>query len=280
MSVPQIFVEQGAAHVCEAAEAIHIRRQAEQCAQIYPKREVLIQEPPTGGVAIRSLPDFEGKLNRVVGCGKNALLQESDLSDLKAFYAAVGLTPEIHLSPFAPASTLKILADYGYVERAVLSTHWCDIKEWANRSAQESPASVSIRQAEPYEAERFMEASVAGFQDKPRAPEVLHFLAELAIRRGDLLYFALVDGEIAGTAVMARIETQNTYVAHFYLDSTIPEYRGRGVHLALIQARLRAAHRLGFSSATAITSVGDGSARNAERAGLRIAYNIPVFVIP
>ncbi|KAJ5117016.1 hypothetical protein N7456_001364 [Penicillium angulare] len=279
MSIPQILIEQGAAHVCEAAEAIHIRRQAEQCAQIYPTHQVLIREASKGGVAIRTLPDFQGKLNRVVGCGKHGLLQESDLHELKSIYADVGLTPEIHLSPFAPASTLRTLADGGYVEKGVLSTYWCDIKEWANRPAQQSPVSVAIRQVEPHETELFIDSSVAGFQDKPRAPEVLRFLAELAIRREDLLYFALVDGEIAGTAVMARINAQNTHVAHFYLDSTIPAYRGRGVHLALIQARLRAAHRLGLSLATAITSVGDGSARNAERAGLRIAYNIPVLAL-
>ena len=280
MSTPKIWTDRHTAQICEEAEAIHTRRQVEECALIYPEQQVLVQEAAKGGFAIRTLPDFEGKLNRVVGCGKEALLQETDFRELESIYATIGLAPQIHLSPFAAASAPKSLISRGYVERGVLSTYWCDIKEWGMRTAPDSPAGVLVRQAEPHEAEQFVAASAVGFQDKGRNPELLHLLAALAVRRKDTLYFALVDGEIAGTAVMAHIMAGDTSVAHFYLDSTVPAYRGRGVHLALIQARLRAAHRLGFSLATTITSVGDGSARNAERAGLSIAYTTPVFVSP
>jgi GNAT superfamily N-acetyltransferase len=94
------------------------------------------------------------------------------------------------------------------------------------------------------------------------------------------LFIARVDNKIAGSAALASIKTSDGGVAHLYLDSTLPGYRGRGVQQALIQARLREALRRGLSLATTIARVGDGSARNAERAGLRIAYTTSIFTRP
>ncbi|KAJ5733832.1 hypothetical protein N7493_002618 [Penicillium malachiteum] len=241
----------------------------------------MIHTAPKGGLAIRTLPEFEGKLNRAVGCGKDELLQEKDLKELELIYMSLGLKPEIHLSPFAQASTPDFLLANGYVEKGDLSTYWCDINKWAEQSSSDDPPeNLVVRLAEPHEMELFMEASAVGFQDKGRTPKLLRMLAQLAIERKDILYLCLVDGAIAGTAVMALMETSAGGVAHFYLDSTVPAYRGRGVHRALIQTRLRAAHQLGLCLATAITSVGDGSARNAERVGLQLAYITPQFTAP
>ncbi|KAJ6016108.1 hypothetical protein N7540_010699 [Penicillium herquei] len=283
MSPPQIFIDQNKAHIFEEVEAIHVRRQAEICAKIYPEEQIMIHSAPKGGLAIRTLPEFEGKLNRAVGCGKDELLQEEDLKELELIYMPLGLKPEIHLSPFAHTSTPKFLLANGYVEKGDLSTYWCDVRQWAEQSSSndpQAPGNILVRLAEPHEVEMFMDASAVGFQDKGRTPELLRMLAQLAIERKDMLYLCLVDGEIAGTAVMALMETPAGGVAHFYLDSTVPAYRGRGVHRALIKARLRAAHQLGVCLATAITSVGDGSARNAERVGLEIAYITPQFTAP
>ena len=90
----------------------------------------------------------------------------------------------------------------------------------------------------------------------------------------------MIDNQIAGTAALAVLETSKGKVAHFYLDSTLPESHGRGVHLALVQARLREMKRLGLPLATTITTAGSDSARNAERAGMHIAYTTRIFTKP
>jgi GNAT superfamily N-acetyltransferase len=142
---------------------------------------------------------------------------------------------------------------------------------------------LETRLVAAHETEDFIEASIIGFQSHGRSRELLGELARIATRRADTqLFIALVDNKIAGSAALASIAIENSDggVAHLYLDSTLPGYRGRGVQQALIQARLREAQRRGLSLATTITRVGDGSARNAERAGLRIAYTTSIFTRP
>ncbi len=60
--------------------------------------------------------------------------------------------------------------------------------------------------------------------------------------------------------------------ALLFADSTLEKYRGRGLHLALIRARLQHAAELGCDLATASTAPGSTSQRNYERAGFRVIY--------
>jgi GNAT superfamily N-acetyltransferase len=54
--------------------------------------------------------------------------------------------------------------------------------------------------------------------------------------------------------------------------STVPEARGRGAQLALLDARLRYAVEHGCDLAMMCALPGSASQRNAERQGFRIAY--------
>ncbi|CEO59651.1 hypothetical protein PMG11_04319 [Penicillium brasilianum] len=284
MSTPQLLIEPQLANQCEDAEALHIWRQGQVCAQLYPDQDIVFRPVPNGGVAIRTLPALTGKLNRAVGCGKDGELGNSTLMGLESLFSTIGLTPEIHLSPFAKPSTLQDLIEHGYEEQCVLSTYWCPLENSADEPtsiAISETAAVETRLVAAHETEDFIEASIAGFQSNGRSRELLGALARIATRRTDTqLFVALVDNEIAGSAALASIETLEGSVAHLYLDSTLPGFRGQGVQKALIQARLHEAQRRGLSLATTITRVGDGSARNVERAGLRIAYATTVLTRP
>lgn len=280
MPASELLTEPYTAHRCEDAEALHIRRQAEVCQELYPDQKVLIQRVPKGGIAIRTLPAFDGKLNRAVGCGEEGELADADMKELESVFAAVGLEPEIHLSPFAKPSVFQSLVSRGYVERSALCTHWCTLQQAVIDDTETctTGAALMIRRATVDETLKFIEASATGFQTNGRSHELLRALALIASRRTDTsLYFAFANNEIAGTAAMATMETAYGGVAHLYLDSTLPGYRGRGVQVALIRARLLDAARLGLGVATTITRIGDGSARNAERAGLRLAYTTAIL---
>jgi GNAT superfamily N-acetyltransferase len=284
MSAPQWSIELHLANQCEDAEALHIWRQAEVCAQLYPDHDVVVRSFTNGGIVIRTLPVFTGKLNRAVGCGKDGDLDKDTLRELESMFAVIGLAPEIHVSPFARPSTLQSLIAQGYKEKGLLSTYWCPLKDPAIESTPNGTlgmGTVETRLVAAHEMEDFIETSIAGFQSNGRSRELLEALARIATRRPDTqLFVAVVNNKIAGSAALASIETSDGSVAHLYLDSTLPNYRGRGVQQALIQARLREARRRGVSLATTITRVGDGSARNAERAGLRIAYTTTILTRP
>lgn len=95
-------------------------------------------------------------------------------------------------------------------------------------------------------------------------------MAEL--REDTILYFALVDGQIAGSAGMALIKTSTGGLAHMYIDSTLPEYRGRGIQTVLLRARLVDARREGYDLASSGCNPGTGSARTYEREGFALSY--------
>ena len=81
-------------------------------------------------------------------------------------------------------------------------------------------------------------------------------------------WLAQVDGV---PAAGAGLNTRNK-LALLFADSTLEKYRGRGLHLALIRARLQHAAELGCDLATASTAPGSTSQRNYERAGFRVIY--------
>jgi GNAT superfamily N-acetyltransferase len=281
MSASSLFTVLSTAKRSEYAEVIHLSRQAEVCRRLFPEQDVLIQPVP-GGIAIRTLPIFLGKLNRVLGLGMEGKVLDEDLCNLESIFASIGLCPEIHLCPFADQSALQSLASCRYVVKGFLNTYACSLKDSAveidHRKPKFAAGLVISRAAAGHEAERFIQASIAGFEDGGRSPEILRVLAEIATLRQDTrLYFATVDNEIAGTAALAVLDTPHGSVAHLYSDSTLPKYRGKGIHAALIQARLSDAKQLGLDFVTTITRVGGGSARNAERAGFRLAYTKAIF---
>jgi len=61
---------------------------------------------------------------------------------------------------------------------------------------------------------------------------------------------------------------------------TLPEFRGRGLQKAFLEARLRAAQQAGCDLAVTLTMPGTISQRNAERAGFRTAYTKVVVKKP
>jgi GNAT superfamily N-acetyltransferase len=132
---------------------------------------------------------------------------------------------------------------------------------------------ITISRVAAERAQEFPSWSLAGYRDGGKAELLLETLARSAVLRADTsLYIATIDWKVAGSAGMAFIETAKGGVAHFYIDSTLPEYRGRGIHRALLRARLADARKAGFDLAPVAPQPGDGSCRNFERAGFSLAY--------
>ncbi len=76
------------------------------------------------------------------------------------------------------------------------------------------------------------------------------------------------DGEPAGAAVMHCADG----VASLTFAAVLPQYRGRGLHQALILRRLEQARASGCTLAVSQAAYASASARNMERCGLRLAY--------
>lgn len=281
MSPPQCWISSAVAEGSGHAEVTHLCRQADVCRQLFPQFDILTEHGAKAGTVIRTLPEFQGKMNRVVGFGTTGPVDKADVRELESTYAAIGLHPEIHLGPGAHPSALPCLRVMGYSSQGILNTYVCSLKNHEILVGHDATAAGPVIQQVSAQdsSERFIQASIAGFEDGGRSTHLLRVLAQIATLRADTrLFLAMIDGEIAGSAALAVVDTPTGSVGHLYLDSTLPSYRGRGVQAGLIQARLAAARRLRLSLVTTITRPGTGSARNFERTGLQLAYTTAIFV--
>ena len=275
-----LFTAPDLARRLEAAEALHVIRQIESYRRLRPGCTALA-EPVAGGVAIASDAAFGRKLNHVVGAGLDRPLTPDDLDRVERLYDGLGLPTEIDLCPHADAGALTALATRGYRVNAFSNSYGRRLTD-----ADLAPAAVpgvEVRRVEAAEAERFVATSVAGFsvQAHRRSADLLEVLACIALDRADTtLYLAFVDGTVAGSAGLAALETPEGPVAHLYIASTHPSQRGRGVQAALLNARLADARRMGLELASIGARPANTSARNAERAGFRLAFTKPTFARP
>jgi GNAT superfamily N-acetyltransferase len=264
-------------HQLEQTEARHLERQVEACTRLRPDLGARVMSV-AGGIAAFTAREYGRKLNHATGCGLDVALSEHELTAMEKAYAKLGLAPEIDLCPFVNRDVLQLLASRGYAANASSNTY-AKVLDHLPLESRANP-SIEIEVLNAANRESFFAASVAGFStEEHRRPAVLlQVLAQIAMIRDDTrLYLARVNGQIAGTAGLALIDLPDIAAAYLYIASTLLAYRGRGVQLALIQARLADAKRAGAKIASITARPAGASSRNALRAGFELAYTKSTF---
>src|SRR5579884_954594 len=183
-------------------------------------------------------------LTRAVGLGLNGPVSAADLD----------------FCPLADPTMLKLLGDRSY-----------RIVECNNALAGPAAGSpdARVRTIHPGEEELWTRVMLEGFFERAEFSAVELDTGRRLLRlEGASAWLALVDGAPAAAAAM----NTRGKLALLFADSTVRRFRNRGLHLALIRARLAHAARLGCDLATASTAPGSASQRNYERAGLRVVY--------
>ncbi|KFY09321.1 hypothetical protein V492_05523 [Pseudogymnoascus sp. VKM F-4246] len=270
-----IFTTLDTAQHVEEADFIHLSRQIEACAKIFPD-EMIVPQAIGGGVAAVTIPSFGRKLNHIVGFGMVGKVEKVDLETAQELYSSKGIPTEVDLCPYADASALHTLASCGYTVNGFSNIYARELTDTDCQESDESGILISVVTRD--RVSEFVRCSSEGFRDTGRPSMLLETLAQIAALRADTrLYFATIDGQIAGTAGLALIETSKGGVAHLYIDSTMPAYRGKGVQAALLRTRLSDARQCGFNLATVTARPSNVSARNTERAGFHLAYTRPTF---
>jgi ribosomal protein S18 acetylase RimI-like enzyme len=260
----------------EAAEAWHLRVQVETWREL-GAADAHVDES-CGGVAAFTEPLFGRKLNHVTGFGMAGAVEEDALVRLETAYAARGLGVEIDLCPHADPGLLPLLARRGYAVNAFSNTYARTLDDVPDRAA----SGIEVLQGDAADA-LFVDASVAGFslQAQRRPRELLVALARIAQAREDTaLFVARVGGQVAGSAGLSVMETPQGRVGELYIASTLPEFRGRGVQAALLQARLVAAKAADCALVFVGARPANTSARNTERVGFRLAFTKATFARP
>ncbi|AMO99489.1 acetyltransferase family protein [Collimonas arenae] len=266
------------AQALEHAEATHLSRQVATYVQLSGRDECRIIAI-AGGVAAVTDAAYGRKLNHVTGLGMGAQLNSKELAELERTYSTLGLETQVDICPHAHNSVLAAMAERNYHVNAYSNTYARYLSPADVFAAPRDGIEIVTDRAivEPI----FVEQSMAGFsvQAVSRPVILLETLARIAVLRTDTrLFAATYDGIVAGTAAMSLIETGAGLVAHLYIASTLPAHRGRGVQLALLNARLAAARGAGCVLACVTARPANTSARNTERAGFGLAYTKSTFV--
>ncbi|KAH6721249.1 hypothetical protein BKA61DRAFT_153959 [Leptodontidium sp. MPI-SDFR-AT-0119] len=260
----------------EEADIIHITRQIDACAQIFPDHRSFTAPVGDGLVSI-TLPSFKKKLNRITGFGMSGPVSEDDLAKAEDLCTNNGVEIAIGLCPLAGSSAIQVLGSRGYIVESFVNSYIRILTDEDLKAV--SIEGVEISRFSEKGVSEFPKWSVEGYKDGGRAELLLDTLARAAVLRDDTtLYSVIVDGKVAASAGMALIETSKGGVAHLYIDSTLPEYRGRGLQAALLKERLKDARKEGFDLASVQARPGNGSCRNIERAGFSLAYTKAWFV--
>jgi GNAT superfamily N-acetyltransferase len=203
-------------------------------------------------------------LTQAVGIGLHGPLCQADLDAIESFLARRGARVSLDICPLADPTLVEMLGARGY--------HPTEFNNVLVRplAGAEVVFTPRVRRAMAGERDLWSHTVGRGFFEQLELTT-----AEMDVGRSifampeALCYLASEENgqPAAGGAAAVR-----DGLAILFADSTIEQYRRRGLHRELIAARLNEALARGCDLATASTSPGSASQRNYERMGFRVAY--------
>ncbi|QSQ26574.1 GNAT family N-acetyltransferase [Pyxidicoccus parkwayensis] len=223
-----------------------------------------------GGRAIYTGP--RALFSIALGVGLDGAVSATDVDRMEALLGQDGGLVRIELSSFADPSLSRELARRRYTVESFQLVWWRQPAE-----VPPPPPGVTVRPLHAGEERTWAGLFFHAYAGRPVAAEV-ELLGGLNLTRTpcNTCFFACVDGAPRGVGVVSATEG----VALLSGDGVPPPYRGRGLQLALIHARLAWAAERGCDVATASTEPSTASQRSYEKAGFRCAYPKLVMVRP
>lgn len=250
----------------ESAEALNGVACAEAQQRLNPDLGAAVLQVG-GGAAI--FVGVASPLTHAVGLGMRGPVRADELDRIEEFFHARGAAVSVDLCPLADASLIDLLGSRGY-----------RVAEFNNvlvrllAGAEFPPLETPVRPANPDEEQLWARTVAGGFLEKDAlTPEEMDVGRSIWHMPGSRCYLASSGGQAAAAGAMAV----RGGLATLFADSTVPAFRGAGLHAALIRERLRAAVEAACDLATASTLPGSVSQRNYERHGFQVAYTKAVL---
>jgi GNAT superfamily N-acetyltransferase len=224
-----------------------------------------------GGVAC--FAGVGSPLTQAQGLGFAGPVSKEDLDRLEAFYFDRGSPVQVIVCPLADFSLVAALGARGYRPTEFENLLYLSLDSDVN--VPEPPAGTEARPTTAAEADIWADVVSEGFAGAPGVPPALRELAQVIYRLTSATpYLAVDSGVPAGGGTLFATEGAALLAG----SAVLPKYRNRGIHSALLRARLDHARRLGCDIAFMGALPGSGSQRNVERLGFRVAYTRVAFV--
>lgn len=265
-----IHVDLALARRLELTQAATLVDYVETAARLYPGLGCRHLPLRGGAYAIYAGP--ESPISRATGLGLDGPVTQEDLEQVEDFFGEIGDRAQVDLCPLAHSSLVDVLGQRGYRVRWCLNVHFREVRGEADRHLGcDAGSAVTVESAEACEIDVWARTVSDGFEGVDRPALVHPAIAFVTGRKpGVVRFLAYMGTEPAGAAALDMRDG----LAIFCSTSTRVQFRGMGVHTALLRARLRAAAEAGCDLAMVLTSPGAPSERNVERAGFRTAYTI------
>ena len=243
----------------EIAEALDAAACAEAAAKLFPESNSSVAAV-AGGVL--TFCGEASPLTHALGVGLHGPVSPTDLDDVEAFFAERGCGVTIDVCPHADRSLLEILTERGYRVNELNNV-------LVRRLSAEEQFTCTVDIEECNDRACYSQTVICGFFSRNLITDDERHIGEILFGMpGAHNLVARINGMPAGGC---GYSVRNG-VASLFADAVLPEFRRRGVHTALIQARLQAAVQAGCEFATAGTQPGSASQRNYQRLGFEVAY--------
>ena len=188
------------------------------------------------------------------------------LGDILAFYAIDGLEPTFYLAPVG--FTGRVAASLSSVGFAQREFRQAILYGLPSSELASPPPPITIENVTAENLEDYVRTLADGFEWPNEWREATMAGARRGLATDGQRFLARYDGEPAAVATLRTREG----VASLGGGATIPAFRGKGCHRALVRHRLDVAYMLGCTMVIGSADFGSGSFRNQQRAGLRLAY--------
>jgi hypothetical protein len=214
-------------------------------------------------------------LSYAVNLGMHSAVSDDDIARVVDFYRERGAVPQVNVCELADSSLLAALRNHNFQLHSFVNILACDLKNYCGDFS--IPPEIRVRHAEKHEADLWTRVVDGGFGNGGELTENHRRMCLMLFSHdGAYPYFAELDGVAAGGGLLMLHEGNAGLAA----ASVLPEFRRRGVHSALIRARLNDGMAAGCDIAGYFCEPGGNSQRNAERHGFRLAYAKAVMKQP
>ena len=213
------------------------------------------------GGGLVAFTGIDSPLSQAVGVGALSPVTDAQIAQITAFYESHGATPRVFVTPLADVSLTRGLARAGYAPA-----------EYENVLASDKLDAHALRDSRigiATDLRTWACASALAFTDRENlAPgdEIIALI--IASSEGVCSLEARESGTIVATAAMdVRDEC-----AALFAGSTMPAFRSRGWHIAMIRDRIARARDAGAHFMRATARSASVSERNFHRCGFVTLY--------
>lgn len=274
-AVPRIAaqpeVDRALARKLEAAHGWCISQYAASLASLRPQIGATTLQVGDG-VAIFAGPSA---FSFAVGLGMSAPVAESTIEQVEAFFSERQVAVRVDVTPFSDLSLTAILNRRGYRISEITSVFVIDVQ--SSRSKWEIAPDVELRSAHDGDVAAWVELLAQSFYVSEPGAHIRANMEALFAASGSLNTVALVNGRIAGVA-SGMIAPDDDGISTLYGSAVLPQFRGRGLHRAMLDFRLRTLSEAGCELAMVTCTPGSISERNLRRHGFVYCYEKVTYV--